>query len=950
MNTTVAPTDEQRRLAVLRDLGELDSAPEELFDTLVRSLARLTHCPFAAVSLVDADRLWFKARHGVPVPEIPREGAFCSSTIEHDTVFEVSDACTDPRFAHNPLVTGPMQIRFYAGVPLMTDGVCVGTLCLLDQTPRQLRPQERDVLVNSAQVVSGLFESRLHLKQLTRERERMADFARASGDWMWEVDTQWRCTWVSESFEVLTQIPALQCIGQILHDSPLLDAQGEPLAGRTFHQLLSQRAPFVRVTTLRDTPTGQLQVSRSAVPWFDGAGQFAGFRGTARDVSQAIRIQQQLIAQDALLRKLSSQVPGVIFQFQRHADGHASYPYASDATRELWGHEPPSADRPVDPTLPFRLVAAVDQARFTALMETSARELKSWVAEYRVTLDSGPRSGQLRWMETRAAPERLPDGGTLWHGFTADITERKQIELALRESQERMELASEAAGLGIVEMDATTARMKMDRRACTSHGLPAAALEISVMDWLATMAVEDQTRVADEVKLALHSKQTLFVRYLVPVPRGPHATVELLARGVYDGQGQAMGLVGTCRDVSGALVAERLQREKDAAERANRAKSEFLSRVSHELRTPLNGILGFAQLMQLDRVHPLQGDQQRRLDSVLRAGRHLLDLINEVLDLSRIESEDFRPKSEPVNLSLAVQACLNLVQPLADGSGVRLPQTPLPEYWVQADPRALEQVLMNLLSNAIKYNRPHGEVDMRVERRGHTLALSIRDEGLGMSDTQQASLFQPFNRLGAERSRIEGSGLGLVISRDLMRAMGGSLQVRSQMGQGATFTMVLPLSSTPAGAPVASQTAALPAATEPITVERQVLYVEDEPLNVVLMEEIFRQRPQWRLQVAPDGARGYAAALAMRPDLVLIDINLPDMTGLELLHQLRSHDATRTLHCIALSADALPEQIAQARTQGFDDYWTKPIDVPQVLVKLSEALMKLGARGTDAPV
>jgi CheY-like chemotaxis protein/two-component sensor histidine kinase len=342
--------------------------------------------------------------------------------------------------------------------------------------------------------------------------------------------------------------------------------------------------------------------------------------------------------------------------------------------------------------------------------------------------------------------------------------------------------------------------------------------------------------------------------------------------------------------------------------------------------------------MQLDRTHPLQGDQQRRLESVLRAGRHLLDLINEVLDLSRIENADYRPKIQAVNLADSVSVCLNLVQPLADGSAVRLPSTPLPAQWVQADPRALEQVLMNLLSNAIKYNRPHGEVHLELRADDKQVVLSITDEGLGLSTEQQAALFQPFNRLGAERTRIEGSGLGLVISRDLMRAMGGALTVQSAIGQGATFSLTLPLGQ-------ATQTAAAPA-PEPDPTDtpqkpspkRIVLYVEDEPLNVVLMEEIFRKRPHWTLQVAANGQEGLELARTHQPDLLLIDMNLPDMNGLELLRRLRADAITRPIRCVVLSADVLPEQVSAAMDAGFSDYWTKPIDVSLVLDRISRCL------------
>jgi signal transduction histidine kinase/CheY-like chemotaxis protein len=447
-----------------------------------------------------------------------------------------------------------------------------------------------------------------------------------------------------------------------------------------------------------------------------------------------------------------------------------------------------------------------DRAAFLDSIVASAHLLRPWQHEYRIVRDDG----SVRWLETRATPQRLRDGGTLWHGFSADVSDRKEAEL--------------------------------------------------------------------------------------------------------------------------------LRRDKDAAERANRAKNEFLSRVSHELRTPLNGILGFAQLMSLDRVNPLAPEQQRRLDSVLRAGRHLLELINDVLDVARIESEDFSLQPATFDAWAAIGECLSLIQPLADRAEVRLPASA--EHapcWVRADPRAFEQVLMNLLSNAIKYNRPGGDVEVSVAAHEARVQIAVRDSGRGISAEQQAALFQPFNRLGAEQSRTEGSGLGLVISRRLVEAMGGSLSLHSEPGRGSTFSVELPAgdaSGSVAPQPPFARTApgGLPA------VPRDVLYIEDEPLNAVLMEEVFRARPHWTLHVAEDGTHGACLAREMHPDLVLIDMNLPDMSGLALIHRLRDDPATRGLRCIALSADAMAEQIDAALAAGFDDYWTKPIDVKRVLSDLTRLL------------
>jgi PAS domain S-box-containing protein len=587
-----------------------------------------------------------------------------------------------------------------------------------------------------------------------------------------------------------------------------------------------------------------------------------------------------------------------------------------------------------DASVPLRVLHPDDRIGFMGSIRESAHLLKPWQREYRIVRGDG----SLRWLETRAMPERLPDGGTLWHGFTADISERKEIELALRRSEERWEMAADAAGIGIAEAHLASGSMSMDRRACLNYGLAYPVGQYTLTDWLEAIDPIDRAATQAGLQHALESRTTLETRYPLKRPDGSEVMMEITARGRYDAQGQAVGLVGTCRDVSAHHAFERLQRDKEAAERANRAKSEFLSRVSHELRTPLNGILGFAQVMSLDRVETLAPSQQRRLASVESAGRRLLGLINDVLDLTRIESDDFSLQPSGVDAWAAIRECVGLIQPLADEAGVRvLALGSHAPVWVQADPRALEQVLVNLLSNAIKYNRPGGRVEFEVASDAARVRIDVRDEGRGMTEQQQASMFQPFNRLGAENSRTEGSGLGLVICQRLLDAMEGRLQVQSVPGTGSTFSVELPTGLASRQEPVLAPT---PLKPFPVmrTGPREVLYIEDEPLNMVLMEEVFRTQPDWTLLVADDGATGARIARESQPDLILIDMNLPDMNGLALIERLRQDPRTRPLRCIALSADAMREQIDAALAAGFDDYWTKPIDVRRVLTDLGRLL------------
>ncbi|HET7793144.1 MAG TPA: ATP-binding protein [Rhizobacter sp.] len=930
------PADEHHRLATLQASGLLDSEPEESFDTLAQCAAQLTGCPIAVISLIDADREWFKAVHGwdeLPVREIPRAISFCNHALAADSLFEVADAARDPRFAHNPFVTGTPHVRAYAGEPLRVNGATLGALCVIDTHARTLTEAQRDSLRRLARLASELLAQRLGTPPVDEEHARLLDFARASGDWMWETDAQLRYTWVSPNFETVTGLSPAAMKGQLLADSPLLDGLGQPLGGqRNLHMLLRRHQPVTRVITDKTTPRGVLQVSRSAVPVFDAQGRFCGFRGTARDVSAHIAAERRTHGQAELLRKLTAQVPGVIYQLWLQPDGSTSYTYASEASRELFGAAPPRNDDGGDCDVVCRLLHPDDQPGYMPSLVAASRTLVPWQREFRIV-----RDGVVRWIETRAVPERHPAGGTLWHGFSSDVTVRKETELALRSSEERWSLAAEAAGIGIAEFDLVGGRMSLDARACSNHGLKFPQPAYPFTEWLAAIHPDDRYGVQARVDQAIATGGMLEARYRLPRADGSEATLEIFARCTYGNGQRVTGLVGTCRDMTQQAAHEQLRSDKEAAERASRAKSEFLSRVSHELRTPLNGILGFAQLMAIDRVNPLAADQGRRLDSVLRAGRHLLELINDMLNLARIEQEDFSLQQAPVNLTATLQTCFALIQPLADSAGVRLVAPTKRAHWAQADARAVEQVLLNLLSNAIKYNKPAGAVRVALTRSGSRIQVAVSDDGPGLSAEQQSHLFQPFNRLGAEQKRVEGTGLGLVIARELAASMNGELKVRSEPGKGSTFSLLLPAGAAPAavrGGDAPGETSQPPQAEE----RRRVLYIEDEPLNVLLMQEVFKARPQWELEVATDGSSGLAAARARRHDLLLIDMNLPDMNGLELIRALRSDTQGAGLQCIALSADAMQTQIDAALAAGFDGYWTKPINVVHILEGLGQAL------------
>ncbi len=371
-----------------------------------------------------------------------------------------------------------------------------------------------------------------------------------------------------------------------------------------------------------------------------------------------------------------------------------------------------------------------------------------------------------------------------------------------------------------------------------------------------------------------------------------------------------------------------------ALQAANDAKSDFLAGLSHELRTPLNAVLGFAELLRMNAdAEPLTRPQGQAVDQIHASGRNLLALVDEVLDLARIEAGRLSLSIERVDPQLVVRQVCDIVRPQAEAAGVtlRAPE-PTAGLGVVADRTRLRQVLLNLLTNAIKYNRPGGHVLVELRQTPDGVALSVHDTGLGLPKDRMAELFQPFRRLGREETAIEGTGVGLAVSRRLAEAMGGRIEAHSVEGEGSTFTLHLPLARAPAPTVVASplETGNLPQAV--------MLYVEDNPSNIALMRHVVAALGPIQLHVAETGHEGLALARDLRPDVILLDINLPGLSGFELKARLDGDPLTRGIPVMALSAGAMPSDVRRGREAGFRDYLTKPLDIRAFAKALDRAL------------
>lgn len=424
-----------------------------------------------------------------------------------------------------------------------------------------------------------------------------------------------------------------------------------------------------------------------------------------------------------------------------------------------------------------------------------------------------------------------------------------------------------------------------------------------------------------EYRLVLPTKGVRHMRAMISVERSPEGNTDLYCY---------------IHDITEHKLYEQAQLKARAADAANRAKSDFLSRMSHELRTPLNAVIGFAQLLQMDGTEALTTVQTQRVKMIERAGEHLLAMIGDVLDLSRIEAGSLPLSLETLNLCSTVTDALNLVSDSAQKAQITLiAPAQVDDHFVHADRVRLRQVLINLLSNAIKYNTVGGQVHTRLWREGDQVLVEVADTGPGLSPEQLAHLFEPFNRLGAENSSIEGTGIGLVIVRHLVTLMHGRIDVFSQRGQGTRFVIQLPAALAPEP-PAPPPAWSAPAVAYTLRGKQRVLYAEDNLVNVILVREILAMHGGYELIVAENGTAAIDTARALRPDLILLDMHLGDMTGFDVADALDRDPVTARIPRIGLSADAMPDTVRAAQARGFVAYLTKPLDTEALLRCLDE--------------
>lgn len=763
--------------------------------------------------------------------------------------------------------------------------------------------------------------------RITQEHFRRGQAGAGLGIWDWNLETG-HLFWTAHVSTLLGYAPGqldntLENFNQATHpdDRQAVSDAVEACIKHHAHYDIEHRVVW---------PNGTIRwLSERGAVVRNSAGKATSISGVVQDIHDRKLVELALAESEKRLQQALSLAH--LGQWQVSAPDYDIYWCA--AIYKIFGRDPANF-KPISTT--YRDAVHPDDVVRVNERVKNARPMDILDIKHRIIRPDGSvrHVHQLSHFQQDAGGKLLNISGTL-----QDITAFVEVKQQLQEIQERFAFAVEGAGDGVWDCCVRTGVMQLSGNYARMLNYDQGELTLTYEAWSASIHPDDVGQVLQKMQDFKTEKVHAFVvEYRLRCKDGSYKWILCRATVVKRNQdNQALRVIGIHSDISAQKKLQiELEAAREASDHANQAKSSFLSSMSHELRTPMNVILGFAQLMQYDDTLPK--DHQDNVHEIIKGGNHLLKLINEVLELGQIESGNLNLTLEAVPLTVVVEECQRMIQPLATASQIAIHVAVPPELNVCADRMRLKQVLLNLLSNAVKYNRTGGNVSVGVQSLSNQrLRLFVTDTGTGIANKDLDKLFQPFNRLGVENGTIEGTGIGLTITSELMALMGGKIGVESQLGSGSTFWIELSLQAMATLEPQEFVEEATSAQTKP-KARRLVLCIDDNASSINLISKLFNRHKHIELITALSPAHGIELARAHYPELILLDINMPGLNGYQVLEILQADALLKLVPVIGMTANAMPEDIERARVAGFTDYQTKPIDFIKFMKAVEDCL------------
>jgi PAS domain S-box-containing protein len=670
--------------------------------------------------------------------------------------------------------------------------------------------------------------------------------------------------------------------------------------------------------------------------------------GVVIDITDLKLTELALQSSQVQFRRMTENVPGMIYRYSWHPDGQDELTYVSSQVREIFEIEPEIALADVKQI--WGRVDPNDLARIEADVQHSAATLEPFISEYRLNL---PQRG-LRWANNQSHVEQLEDGTVVWDGVVIDITDRKNAELALQDLSARLEFALKGANIGIWEFQISGGRLLWDDRMYALYGILPEEFSGQYTDWLQLIHPEDLERAQQVERESYQGVEETNVEFRIIRPDGTIRFIDSYAFNHWTEQGELQKTIGLNIDITDRKLAEALlQQKNEELARATRLKDEFLANMSHELRTPLNAILGMTEILQEQVFGELSDQQQKFLQTIENSSNHLLALINDILDVAKIEAGQIELDCQPINIEALCKSSLAFIKQQAFNKNIQLELAISPNLpTIAIDERRIRQVLINLLNNAVKFTPEGGSIILQVQympaevtansagARG-SLAMSVTDTGIGIAADQIDRLFQPFVQVDSALNRnYDGTGLGLALVKRLVELHGGQVALTSELGVGSCFEISLPVVAVcPLASPPEPLTGANLAAIQ--LRQRQspvILLAEDNEANVSTFVEYLTAKG-YSLVVASNGQMAIDLAQETHPALILMDIQMPGMDGLEAIQQIRQKSEFANTPIIALTALAMPGDRERCLAVGANGYLSKPVSLKQLANQISSYLI-----------